>query len=74
MDIQKNSKAFKDIQSLANKYQIDIKVLLEGDEHLKEVCEIFYKHMPAAIKLVVKKEKFQDVYLKQRPHILAQLK
>ena len=71
MKLNKNDKAFKELDAYAKKIKQPLKQVLLSDDHLKQVSSIFYKHMPKVVKWSMKEEKFRDFYKNHRESLVA---
>lgn len=74
ININKNDKAFKELADFANKVKLPLKEVLLSDEHLNEVSQIFYKHMPTMVKWTVKQDKFVTFYKDHREALVEKIK
>lgn len=68
MDLQvnPNHKGYQTLLRYSQNRGITLKELLMSDEHLDAVCDILYKEMSGAIRLILKKDKFKAMFLNQR--------
>ncbi|NCQ52258.1 hypothetical protein GW796_10305 [archaeon] len=71
--INKNDKAFKELDSYAKTQNTPLKEVLLSDAHLEKVSDIFYSNMPKMIKWSMKKEKFTDFYKNHREQFVSQM-
>ncbi len=69
-----NDVALKELTAYAEKHKKPLETILLSDEHLADVAEIFYKHMPKMVKFAMKKEKFQEFYKNNRAVFVDTLK
>jgi hypothetical protein len=72
--VNKNDKAFKELDAYAKAHKKDLKEVLLSEEHAPKIAEIFYKHMPALVKFTMKKEKFEEFYKANKETFVKQLK
>lgn len=72
--VNKNEKAFKELESYAKSQKMPIKQVLLSDEHLEKVCDIFYSHMPKMVKFAMKKDKFTEFYKAHREQFVESIK
>jgi hypothetical protein len=72
--VNKNDKAFKELDAYAKKNNKTMKEVLLDDSHLEKVCDIFYEHMPKVVKWSMKKEKFVNFYKDNRETFVSQMK
>lgn len=71
--INKNDKAFKEIETYSKSQNKPMKEVLLSDEHLIPICDIFYSNMPKLIKMAMKKDKFIDFYKAHRIQFVSQM-
>lgn len=71
MKLNKNDKAFKELDAYAKTVRQTLKQVLLSDDHLTQVSSIFYKHMPKMIKWSMKEEKFKNFYKNHRESLVA---
>lgn len=72
--VNKNDKAYKELQAYANSKNKKLKDVLLSDDHIEKVTDIFYEHMPKVVKWSMKKEKFVDFYKNNRETFVSQMK
>ncbi len=73
LKMKKNDPAAKELEAFANKKGKPLKQVLLADEHLIEVCDIFYPHLPKMVRMVMKKDKFYDFYKTHREALVAHM-
>ena len=73
LKVQKNDKAFQELNACAKSKSLPLKELLKSDEHLNEVTEIFYKHMPKLVRFSMRIEKFKEFYKTNREAFIAKI-
>ncbi len=66
LPVKKNDQAFKELDDYAKSKNKTLKEALSSDEHLDDVSNIFYKHMPLTVRMVMNKEKFKNMYKSKR--------
>lgn len=72
--VNKNDKAFKELDAYAKTQNKPLKDVLLSDDHLEKVSSIFYEHMPKMVKWSMKKDKFLAFYKAHREAFVAQMK
>jgi hypothetical protein len=72
--VNKNDKAFKELEAYAKAHKENLKEVLLSEEHAPKIAEIFYKHMPALVKFTMKKDKFEEFYRNHKETFVQQLK
>lgn len=72
--VQKNDKAFQQLEKYAKEQGKSLKEVLLSDDHLQQVSDIFYENMPKVVKWSMKKEKFVEFYKNHREQFVAQIK
>ncbi len=70
LQVNQNHKGYQTLLRYSQNRGITIRDLLMADEHLDAVCDILYKEMSGAIKLIVKKDKFKTMFLNQRESLV----
>lgn len=60
--VKKNDEALLQLKLLAEKANLDIKSLILSEEHIDDVCSIFYSHLPKLVKMAMNKDKFKIFY------------
>jgi hypothetical protein len=73
LKVQKNDKAFKELDAYATEQNLPLKELLLSDIHLDAVTKIFYAHMPKTVRMVMKYDKFKVFYQTHRENFVAQM-
>lgn len=68
------SKVYKELEKVAAKNNIGVKELLLSEPHTDLVCDIIYKSLPALGRVLVRKNKFKDIYNGSKHKIVAMLK
>ncbi len=71
--MKKNDPAAQELEVYAKKKGKPVKEVLLSDEHLNDVCDIFYPHLPKMVKMVMKKDKFVDYYKTHRTALVAHM-
>lgn len=73
LKVQKNDKAFKELDAYAKQQNLPLKEVLLSDTHLDEVTKIFYAHMPKMVRMAMKYDKFKGFYQDHRESFVAQM-
>lgn len=60
--VNKNDKALKELLEYSQTTGLDLKSVMLSSEHLQNVADIFYAHMPKLIRFSMSKEKFTAFY------------
>lgn len=64
--VDRNDKAFKELNDYATSIGKPLKEVLLSDEHLDKVAGIFYSHMPKMVRWSMKEPKFKEFYKEHR--------
>jgi hypothetical protein len=72
--LNRNDKAFKELETLAKQHKLPLPQFLVSDEHLDKVSEIFYSYMPKIIKFATNQEKFKEFYKANREQFVKAIK
>lgn len=70
-EVNKNDKAFKELENYSKKVGKPLKEVLLSDEHIDTVSSIFYKHMPKMVRFVMKEPKFKEYYRTHREQLVG---
>lgn len=73
LKVEKNDKAFKELDAYAKEQNLPLKELLLSDTHLDAVTKIFYAHMPKMVRMMMKYDKFKVFYQNNRENFVAQM-
>lgn len=73
MNINKNDAAFKELDDFAKSKNKPLKDVLLSDDYLDQVADIFHKHMPLTIRIVMNKNKFKSFYSEHREKLVNQI-
>ncbi len=73
MAYQKNAKQSAALTALGKKHQLSVRELMLSDDHLDEVCEVFYEGLPKLARMTMSREKFKVFYKSQRQKLADQM-
>ncbi len=73
MAFQKNNTQASKLSALSKELNMPVRDIMLSDEHLDQVCPIFYEGLPKLARMSMSKEKFKTFFINQRSKLADQM-
>lgn len=71
--LKKNDPVARELEQYSQKVGKPLNTILISDEHLNNVCDIFYPNLPKLVRMAMNKAKFTEFYKSHRTAFAEQL-
>ena len=73
MAFKKNNTQASKLSALSKELNMPVRDIMLSDQHLDQVCPIFYEGLPKLARMSMSKDKFKSFYLNQREKLADQM-
>jgi hypothetical protein len=73
MAFKKNNIQASKLSALSRELNMPVRDIMLSDQHLDQVCPIFYEGLPKLARMSMSKDKFKSFYLNQREKLADQM-